>query len=48
LQIEAEIVLNFGDTPTIDAGKFGNGVFLFVGLKNSADIIRDYSIKHKG
>jgi hypothetical protein len=33
--------------PTIDEN-IANAVYMFVGLKNATDIIRDYSIKHRG
>jgi hypothetical protein len=41
-------VINFGEPPTIENTEVSNGIYLFVGLKNSADIIRDYSVKHRG
>jgi hypothetical protein len=48
LDLETEIVINFGGSPDIDDTKLAEGVFMFVGLKNSSDIIRDYTIKHRG
>ncbi|KAA6388684.1 MAG: hypothetical protein EZS28_015790 [Streblomastix strix] len=47
LTIDAELIINFNTLPVIDA-TIADGVFLFVGLKNSTDIIRGYSIKHRG
>ncbi|KAA6374810.1 MAG: hypothetical protein EZS28_029664 [Streblomastix strix] len=47
LTIDAELIINFNTLPVIDAS-IADGVFLFVGLKNSTDIIRGYSIKHRG